>query len=71
MNDTGVWLFDQATVRRPPVQPESPLRYDDAAQVSLVELDGRTALAVEALGGAPTKKADIEKTEDQKDRWRP
>jgi hypothetical protein len=71
MSDDDVWLLDQATIRRPPVQPDSPVRYNDAAQMSLVEIDGRPALAVEARGGAPTKKADIEKAEDQKDRWRP
>ena len=71
MANTDVWLLNRATVRRPPIQPESPIRYDDAAQVSLVEIDGHVTLAVEARGGAPTKKADIEKTEDQKDRWRP
>lgn len=68
---SDIWLLDQATVRRAPIEPASPIRYDDARQVSLVDVGGRAAVAVEALGGAPTKKADIEKSEDQKDRWRP
>ena len=47
------------------------IRYDDRAQVSVVDVDGAVTLAVDADGGAQTKKADIEKGEDQKDRWRP
>jgi len=67
-----VWLLHQATVRRPPLQDERPVLYDEERQASVVMLgNGESALAVEALGGSPTKKSDIEKGEDQKDRWRP
>jgi hypothetical protein len=68
----GVWLLDQATVRRPPLQDECPVLYDQERQASVVMLgNGESPLAVESLGGSPTKKGDIEKGEDQKDRWRP
>lgn len=67
-----VWLLDQATVRRPPLQDECLVLYDEDRQASVVMLgNGESPLAVESVGGSPTKKGDIEKGEDQKDRWRP
>jgi hypothetical protein len=66
-----VWLLDLATVRHCPPEPDHALAYDDATQMTLLEVDGRSVPAVTVRGGAPTKKADIEKGEDQKDRWRP
>ncbi len=71
MSDSDVWLLNQATRQPRRAERSTSFRYDNSAQVSLVDINGRIALAVEAEGGAPTKKADIEKGEDQKDRWRP
>jgi hypothetical protein len=62
------WLFSRATRQRG-VMPTEPLSYDAKRQVSVVETDGKTVAAVELSGPPQTKKADIEKGEDQKDRW--
>jgi hypothetical protein len=62
------WLFSQATRRRGAV-PSEPLPYDPERQVSVAQVDGRTVAAVELSVPPQTKKADIEKGEDQKDRW--
>lgn len=58
-----------------PMKPTSPtvhLAYDERRQVSVVAADfeGPPAVTREDVGALGTKKADIEKGEDQKDRWR-
>jgi hypothetical protein len=50
-------------------RPE-PTRYSDALDVLLVRREGRWKPAVWEKEPPQTKKADIEKGEDQKDRWR-
>lgn len=71
MGTSGSWLLDQATIRQLSERATVAVRYDDLRQMSVIDQDGREVLAVDAVGGSPTKKADIEKGEDQKDRWRP
>lgn len=62
------WLFRHATRQRGDVAIRR-VPYDDALQVAVLEKDGTLLPAVQ-LGSPPqTKKADIEKGEDQKDRW--
>jgi hypothetical protein len=46
------------------------VRYDADRDIALVLRDGNWVAAIVAGSGPQTKKADIEKGEDQKDRWR-
>lgn len=62
------WLFSRATRQRG-VMPTEPLPYDAERQVCVGQLNGEKVAAVELSGPPQTKKADIEKGEDQKDRW--
>jgi hypothetical protein len=62
------WLFQRATRQRGRVASR-PLPYDDALQVTVVSEGSQTVPAVERHPPPQTKKADIEKGEDQKDRW--
>ena len=64
------WLFGLATRQRGRV-PSPALPYDEARQVAVVAgTDGAAAVpAVERHPPPQTKKGDIEKGEDQKDRW--
>lgn len=62
------WLFQSATRQRGDV-PTSRLPYDSHLQVSVIEQDGNLVPAVQLDAPPQTKKADIEKGEDQKDRW--
>jgi hypothetical protein len=63
------WLFELATRQRGRL-PTSPLPYDEVRQVAVIaEEDGTTVPAVERHPPPQTKKGDIEKGEDQKDRW--
>ncbi|MGH2968785.1 MAG: hypothetical protein ACRDK0_06935 [Solirubrobacteraceae bacterium] len=64
----GPWLFACATRQRGRV-PSAPLPYDDARQVTVVKHDGQLIPAVDRYPPPQTKKGDIEKGEDQKDRW--
>jgi hypothetical protein len=45
-------------------------RYDPKVDMSFVRSDGVWTAAIDHNRHARTKKADIEKGEDQKDRWR-
>lgn len=49
--------------------PTPALPYDDARQIAVVEDHGERVPAVERHPPPQTKKGDIEKGEDQKDRW--
>ena len=49
--------------------PSAPLPYDDARQVTVVKHDGQFIPAADRYPPPQTKKGDIEKGEDQKDRW--
>lgn len=62
------WLFTRATRQRGRV-PSAPLSYDDVRQIAVVEDRGEVIAAVERYPPPQTKKGDIEKGEDQKDRW--
>jgi hypothetical protein len=62
------WLFLRATHQRGRV-PTDRLPYDDELQVSVMGDNGSTVPAVKHRSPPQTKKADIEKGEDQKDRW--
>ena len=64
----GPWLFARATRQRGRV-PSAPLPYDDARQVTVVKHDGQFIPAADRYPPPQTKKGDIEKGEDQKDRW--
>ena len=64
----SVWLLSLATRQRGRV-PTEPVRYDDARQIAVIEQAGELVPAVEASRPLETKKADIEKGEDRKDRW--
>lgn len=47
-----------------------PFRYDDTLDQLLVEFEGTWIPAIDAPTASPmTKKKDIEKGEDSKDRW--
>jgi hypothetical protein len=62
------WLFRHATRQRGNVASE-PFFYDDELQVAVVD-KGKGAIPAVSLSSPPqSKKADIEKGEDQKDRW--
>jgi len=63
-----LWLFSSAKHQRGQVAVP-PLPYDDARQITVVEENGALVAAVERYPSPQTKKADIEKGEDQKDRW--
>lgn len=62
------WLFQRATRQRGRV-PSQPLAYDDGLQVTVVPDGSGLVPAVERYPPPQTKKGDIEKGEDQKDRW--
>ena len=62
------WLFSRATRQRGRL-PTAPLPYDEARQVTVVRSDDEVVPAVERQPPPQTKKGDIEKGEDQKDRW--
>jgi hypothetical protein len=62
------WLFARATRQRGRV-PTPALPYDDARQITVVAHAGAMVPAVTRYPPPQTKKADIEKGEDQKDRW--
>jgi hypothetical protein len=62
------WIFARATRQRGRVAT-AELPYDDARQVTMIESDGERVPAVERFPPPQTKKGDIEKGEDQKDRW--
>lgn len=62
------WLLTLATRQRGRVQA-APALYDDVRQVAVVEQSGEMVPAITTAFPPETKKADIEKAEDQKDRW--
>jgi hypothetical protein len=62
------WLLSLATKQRGRV-PTGPIRYDADQQIAVVEQAGELVPAVETRAPTQTKKADIEKGEDRKDRW--
>ena len=65
---TEPWLFTRATRQRGRV-PSAPVLYDDARQIAVIDHHGERVPAVERHPPPQTKKGDIEKGEDQKDRW--
>jgi hypothetical protein len=67
-NQPQPWLFTRATRQRGRV-PSAPLPYDDTRQITVVEEGGELIPAVDRHPPPQTKKGDIEKGEDQKDRW--
>jgi hypothetical protein len=70
MTEGEPWLFSLATRRRAS-RSETPLAYDPERQVTVAWKEGRLVSALDVAIPRVTKKADIEKGEDQKDRWRP
>jgi hypothetical protein len=68
MSTTKPWLLTLATRQRGRIRTE-PVTYDTARQIGVVEVDGATVPAIETSRPMETKKADIEKGEDRKDRW--
>jgi hypothetical protein len=62
------WLFARATRQRGRI-PTAALPYDNARQITVVEHQGERVPAVEHCSPPQTKKGDIEKGEDHKDRW--
>ncbi|MEA2495359.1 MAG: hypothetical protein QOJ29_3270 [Thermoleophilaceae bacterium] len=67
-NASSPWLFARATRQRGQLRSE-PLPYDEGLQVTVIRDGADTVPAVERYPPPQTKKADIEKGEDQKDRW--
>lgn len=67
MSDSQPWLLSLATRQRGRT-PTDPVVYDDGRQVAVVAQAGHMVPAIETASAPETKKADIEKTEDQKDR---
>jgi hypothetical protein len=63
-----VWLLTLATRQRART-PTAALTYDADRQVTVVRNALGLVPAVESSPPTVTKKADIEKGEDQKDRW--
>lgn len=49
--------------------PTEPVAYDTLRQIAVVEQNGAQVPAIETSKPLETKKADIEKGEDRKDRW--
>jgi putative ATP-grasp target RiPP len=68
MSSTRPWLLSLATRQRGRV-PTAPVVYDDARQIAVVIEGGRVVPAITSSRPLETKKADIEKGEDRKDRW--
>lgn len=67
-NASSPWLFARATRQRGQA-PSEPLPYDEGLQVTVSRDGAETVPAVQCYPPPQTKKADIEKGEDQKDRW--
>lgn len=60
-----------ALARTQEPRPLRPYRYVEADDALCIEIDGAWVAAIDAPGEAPeTKKADLERGEDQKERWR-
>jgi hypothetical protein len=74
MSDTTLearpWLLARATITARPEVEVDDARYDMGLQMTVVELSGGEQLAIDMRLPPASKKADIEKGEDQKDRWR-
>ena len=68
MTNSQPWLLTLATRQRGRVA-STPVAYDEARQIAVVEQDGLVVPAIDSERPPQTKKADIEKAEDQKDRW--
>jgi len=70
MADGMPWLFQRATVRSAPAEAgDSPGQYDADLQLLVVSEGDAVVPAIDSKQPPATKKADIEKGEDQKDRW--
>jgi hypothetical protein len=67
-NAASPWLFARATRQRGQIHTD-PLPYEDGLQLTVMDEGGRRVPAVERRPPPQTKKGDIEKGEDQKDRW--
>ncbi len=61
------WLLSLATRQRGRIA-SPPVGYDDIRQVAVVDQAGEIVPAIETSPPPETKKGDIEKGEDQKDR---
>jgi putative ATP-grasp target RiPP len=68
MSETKPWLLSLATRQAGRVHSE-PVAYDAHRQIGVVDQAGAMVPAVETSKPLETKKADIEKGEDRKDRW--
>jgi hypothetical protein len=66
--DPEPWIFTRATRQRGRLATTG-LPYSDARQITVIESGGEDVPAVEHHPPPQTKKGDIEKGEDQKDRW--
>jgi hypothetical protein len=62
------WLLSLATRQRGRI-PTEPVAYNEDLQIGVVDVDGLAIPAVQTSRPLETKKADIEKGEDRKDRW--
>jgi hypothetical protein len=67
--DSLPWILSLATRRRGRRGRTRAVLYDDEQQVAVVRDAGRLIPALARHPGPETKKGDIEKGEDQKDRW--
>jgi hypothetical protein len=74
MTDTTLerrpWLLARATITARPEVDAGDTRYDMGSQMTVVRLSSGEQPAIDMRLPPASKKADIEKGEDQKDRWR-
>ena len=68
--DAQPWLFRRATERTIDERESHDGRYDERLQMTVVPSANGERPAIEMAEPPASKKADIEKGEDQKDRWR-
>ena len=61
---TRPWVLDLGTAQRGMAPDASGQRYDDSKQITFLEEPN--IAAIDVSGGPQTKKADIERGEDQK-----
>ncbi|HEV2945471.1 MAG TPA: hypothetical protein VGX26_10195 [Solirubrobacteraceae bacterium] len=68
MSSSKPWLLSLATRQRGRT-PTDPVQYDAVRQIAVVSEGDLRIPAIRARRPPETKKADIEKGEDRKDRW--
>ena len=62
-------LLELLATRGRPVRRGTAVEYDETAQISRVKGSGMAAIDSRGLKHPETKKFDVERGEDQKERW--